>query len=321
MTGGGKLGHLEQLPYPLPLYGMAHVPKVLVIRDDSDALLSAPFTVGVLAAALREVGGDGDPDAKQRQHLQRKVEGVLAAAAALGYDGLVLGSWGCGAFGNSHALVAKAFSAALSRFGCAFAVVGFAAPRAVGRDAFCSELRAVGIKVVVEKPAGGEQVGGGGAGAPLAPQRWLSGVYGRGASQHEESVLVEWREKGLEAAEAVQRGAWGEAVALFERCAHLRPEWDKGRACLARAVEKRQQADRAGCGGGGGGAAEGLATAVDGGECEGCEAVGEVKQEEEEQQQLLLLLQEQQEEQLEKQGAGGVAAAGSPLAQSAVAAE
>lgn len=98
---------LERLPYPLPSYGMAHVPEVLVIRDDSDALLAAPFTVGVLAAALRDVGGDGEPDAKQRQHLQRKVEGVLAAAAALGYDGLVLGSWGCGAFGNAHALVAR----------------------------------------------------------------------------------------------------------------------------------------------------------------------------------------------------------------------
>ena len=66
----------------------------------------------------------------------------------------------------------------------------------------------MGIEVQEEQLHGG----GGGGRAPLAPQRWLSGVYGKGASAYEEAVLVEWREMGLEAAEAVRRGAWAEAV-------------------------------------------------------------------------------------------------------------
>ena len=115
---------LERLPYPIPTYGMAVVPEVLVLRDERGGLLAQPFVVGAIAAALRECGGDG-------AHIRKKAEGVCACAAALGYDGLVLGSWGCGAFGNDVGEVCGAFAQALRgpRFAGAFAAVAFADPR------------------------------------------------------------------------------------------------------------------------------------------------------------------------------------------------
>ena len=123
---------LEALPYPLPALGVAYVPEVAVLRVESAprTLLSPPFHVAAVAAALRDVGGD-DPDKKQRAFLAAKVEGVLSAMAGHKHDAIVLGSWGCGAFGNPHALVAEAFAAALGgRFAHAFAHVAFADPSA-----------------------------------------------------------------------------------------------------------------------------------------------------------------------------------------------
>ena len=127
---------LERLEYPLQQYGVAVVPEVVVFRESDGSFLQRPFTVGVLAAALRDIGGDGEPDAKQRAHLAKKVEGVLAAAVHFGYNAIVLGSWGCGAFGNSHSVVAEAFATALAgTFASAFAAVAFADPRKPGQEA------------------------------------------------------------------------------------------------------------------------------------------------------------------------------------------
>lgn len=86
------------------------------------------------AAALREV--------KQEQEIGQKVEGVLrtiatAAAAASsssssspGHRTVVLGAWGCGAFGNSTEAVARQMVAAVQRVGreCQLERVVFAVP-------------------------------------------------------------------------------------------------------------------------------------------------------------------------------------------------
>lgn len=229
---------LEKLDYPIPAYGMAHVPEVVVIRDDSGALLSRPFSVGVLAAALRDVGGDGEPSAKQQQHLERKVDGVLAAAASFGYDAIVLGSWGCGAFGNEVALVARAIASALAgRFASAFAAVAYADPRKPGREAFYNASKTMGAVCV--GPSGGTSQDTAKAQSPPAVNRHLSESYGAGASRHSEEVLQEWMEEGVAGAEAARQRDWRSAEAHFERCVALRPEWEKGVRCLERARQKR----------------------------------------------------------------------------------
>lgn len=243
-----SLGHaLEKLRYPIPEYGAAHVPKVIVFRGDTGELLSQPFHVGVLAAALRDVGGDGEPDAKQRAHLDRKVKGVLCTMASFGYDGIVLGAWGCGAFGNAPTLVADAFANALGEMVLApFKEVAFPVLRKPVRAAFEQALHALGPRVV---PLAGTSIGGGHGepasaasfGGPVVPRRGLSAMYGSGASAHPEEVLLEWQECGRLAQAAVRCKQWSEARSLFERCVELRPDWPKGWECLARAAAKEDQ--------------------------------------------------------------------------------
>ncbi|EOD26859.1 hypothetical protein EMIHUDRAFT_430115 [Emiliania huxleyi CCMP1516] len=80
------------------------------------------------------------------------------------------------------------------------------------------------------------------AAAPLPPQRNLSEAYGRGASKYDEATLAEWRTRGEGAADAAKRRDWATAVGEFEACVSLRPDWDKGRACLAKAKEKAEAA-------------------------------------------------------------------------------
>lgn len=71
---------------------------------------------------------------------------MLAVCHAFGFDGLVLGAWGCGAFGNDPARTARDFHRLLSgRFDGAFREVVFAIAdcspqrRSLGpfRDRFC----------------------------------------------------------------------------------------------------------------------------------------------------------------------------------------
>ena len=202
----------EALPYPLPALGVAYVPEVAVLRVESAprTLLSPPFHVAAVAAALHDVGGD-DPDKKQRAFLAAKVEGVLSAMAGHRHDAIVLGSWGCGAFGNPHALVAEAFAAALGgKFSHAFAHVAFADPSTkVGQAAFLRALRPLGA---ARRPEDEEEI------APIAVRCALSEQYGAGASAHTEEAMVEWMEAGVAGREAAQRREWALAEECFARC-------------------------------------------------------------------------------------------------------
>ncbi len=104
-------------------------PLVPVFRDDEpgETLLETPWTTAFLTAAA--------PNAKaihlKRERIlpifQARIEKVLAIALAENYDAVVLGAWGCGAFGNDPREVAPLFAAALTGpFRGAFARVAFA---------------------------------------------------------------------------------------------------------------------------------------------------------------------------------------------------
>lgn len=235
---------LEKLNYPISAFGMAHVPEVVVFGAADGQVLPVPFKVGVVAAALRDVGGDGQPDAKQRAHLQRKVDGVLSTMASIGYDGVVLGPWGCGAFGNPPALVAEAFASALGCEHCttAFAEICFACPRQPSAQAFWDKLQSLGAQRI-ESAAGSTEVGEEKLAGPVAVRRWLSEAYGPGASAHSEEELAEWYEQGVLGKAAARQRDWKRAQDHFERCVELRPEWSKGHECLARVRAKAQQED------------------------------------------------------------------------------
>ena len=80
----------------------------------------------------------GIPNSKFLLLRQAKVAGVLGTAVAFGHRSLVLGAWGCGAFGNPPAAVSEAFATQLQSeaFRDAFDRVVFAIPDPSLRRAF-----------------------------------------------------------------------------------------------------------------------------------------------------------------------------------------
>ena len=73
---------------------------------------------------------------------------------------------------------------------------------------------------------------------PPTVHKGLSDAYGKGASKYSEETLVEWKERGLAASEAAKRKDWDLAATEFTACVSLRPDWEKGHACLQKAKEK-----------------------------------------------------------------------------------
>lgn len=77
--------------------------------------------------------------------------------------------------------------------------------------------------------------------AAVSVSRGKSDIYGRGASQYEETTLQEWKREGEAAGEAARQKDWGAARAGYERCVELRPDWEKARQFLEVARKKEQR--------------------------------------------------------------------------------
>ncbi|KAI9339440.1 hypothetical protein DFJ73DRAFT_846619 [Zopfochytrium polystomum] len=99
--------------YPIPAFGAVYVPDVAVVQLQPSAGTTATtattggvFWCSAVAAALRANGADA-------AYVAAKVDGVLRVARARGHDEVVLGAWGCGAFGGDAEAVARAFRAVL----------------------------------------------------------------------------------------------------------------------------------------------------------------------------------------------------------------
>ena len=104
-------------------------PAVPVFRGDDGDLLPDPFPVSFLtcAAVNAKVARARRSEDAILAAMTRRVDRVLAVAAAHGHDALVLGAWGCGVFANDPDAIAALFAAALAdRWRDRFAVVTFA---------------------------------------------------------------------------------------------------------------------------------------------------------------------------------------------------
>ena len=100
-------------------------PAVPVFRTDAGEWLDAPWPLDILTCAAPYAPTVGQP--RSGDLLQQRIGRVLDVAAAYGYDTLVLGAWGCGAFGNDTARTARDFRQALEGpAGHAFRHVTFA---------------------------------------------------------------------------------------------------------------------------------------------------------------------------------------------------
>ena len=86
---------------------------------------SGPGCSAFLTCAAPVAKSIGQPESGDL--LERRIHRVLAIARAYGYSTLVLGAWGCGAFGNDPHRTARDFRHALETdFSGAFSEVVFA---------------------------------------------------------------------------------------------------------------------------------------------------------------------------------------------------
>jgi uncharacterized protein (TIGR02452 family) len=106
----------------------AIVSHVIVFRDDQYQLIEKPWQMDVVtSAAPIAIHGFGVSKKKGAALMDTRIERIYEIAASLGYQHLVLGAWGCGAFGNDPYAIAQLFRKHLEgRFQGWFADVSFA---------------------------------------------------------------------------------------------------------------------------------------------------------------------------------------------------
>lgn len=106
--------------HPTPLYSdkMLYSPDVPVFRNVKGKLLGAPQICSFLtvAAVNRTLAKPLVSEQKITDAMQRRTAKIIAAAADLKPEVLVLGAFGCGAFGNRREVVLPQFDDAVNRY-------------------------------------------------------------------------------------------------------------------------------------------------------------------------------------------------------------
>ncbi len=94
---------------------MIFTPKVEIVRDENGGLLDDTVIVAALtcAAPMVNQGREGLSEKEYQDMVYRRIMGMLKCSAYFGYKNLVLGAWGCGAFGNDAHVISDLFYKAL----------------------------------------------------------------------------------------------------------------------------------------------------------------------------------------------------------------
>lgn len=95
-------------------------PKVEIIKDQDGNLLDESVIVAVMTCAAPDINTEfryeGMSEGHYKHLFYRRIVGMLRCAAIMGYKYLVLGAFGCGAFGNDAKIVSDLFYKALKEF-------------------------------------------------------------------------------------------------------------------------------------------------------------------------------------------------------------
>ena len=93
-------------------------PQVEIIKDENGDLLPETAVVAVMtcAAPMLTYGMEGMSREQYETMVYDRITGMLKVAAYLGYQFLILGAFGCGAFGNDARIVSDLFYKALKEF-------------------------------------------------------------------------------------------------------------------------------------------------------------------------------------------------------------
>lgn len=98
--------------------GIIITPDVEILKDENGNLLESSVIVSVMTCAAPMVrrGLEGMSDEEYRAMVYKRIDGMLKTAAYLGYKVLILGAFGCGAFGNDARIVSDLFYKAIKEF-------------------------------------------------------------------------------------------------------------------------------------------------------------------------------------------------------------
>ncbi len=91
-------------------------PDVVVFRDGKGELLDEPFMISVISCSAPNLrfGLEGKTEEEYKAMMQERIEGIIRCAVSNGYQNIILGAFGCGAFKNDAALVSDDFYRALT---------------------------------------------------------------------------------------------------------------------------------------------------------------------------------------------------------------
>ena len=96
---------------------MMITPNVEIIRDDNGKFLPEPVETSVLTcAAPKLVKGEKLNMKNYRSLVYNRIGYMLTVLAHQGFKNLVLGAWGCGAYGNDAATISDLFKSAIVNF-------------------------------------------------------------------------------------------------------------------------------------------------------------------------------------------------------------
>jgi uncharacterized protein (TIGR02452 family) len=102
--------HLDR-PQPDSSDWVIYSPDVPVHRLDDGSALDSPWLLSFMTSAAPYAPVVGQPESGDL--LQRRILRVLSVASAFAYEAIILGAWGCGAFGNDPRRTAVDFREAL----------------------------------------------------------------------------------------------------------------------------------------------------------------------------------------------------------------
>jgi uncharacterized protein (TIGR02452 family) len=88
-----------------------------MVRNDDGTLLNEIYFCSILASPAVHADGVSRYMPHRKKDIgptmEKRIRKLLAVAAVHGHTSLVLGAWGCGAFGNDGNLISRLFRSAL----------------------------------------------------------------------------------------------------------------------------------------------------------------------------------------------------------------
>lgn len=97
--------------------GIIYSPKVPFFRDSNNLLMEEPYFLSVISAPAPNLSGSKPEGLSHllKGIIRERSLKILEVAEAHGHQNIVLGAWGCGAFGNDPKMIADAFALALEK--------------------------------------------------------------------------------------------------------------------------------------------------------------------------------------------------------------